>query len=384
MLQKIGCLVFFVLICSLFPINHAESAIPTFDTIIPMYDYIISTNNDSLQIGFSIEAYADKPLINEETRFLIGFLNTKEKSFHSDVTWSAMILKNGAEIEKINNESVKDGMDGFSVTFQESGYYQIQINVDNLPSSPNFSDTISLDFQVVKSPDEQVCDSNSILVGGECVSEDTLQNQTPTRSEDLDVIQDANNEDCIYNYLPVELQYTVENGNVKSICYDKESVSLLMEVTSTLGSSEITVHIPKTLIFSVDQECNSAGEIIVLLNEEEIDSSRLISETSSERIVTIILPEGMHFIEFIGTYTLGRPSPLDICGSIHGYDTQYLPPLKQWAFIDPTEVKCNIGMELVFKQNGNDPACIKTTHIEKFLEREKDIWGKEFQCVPCE
>lgn len=384
-MKKTGCLVFFVLIGAIFPINHAESAIPTFDATIPMYDYIVPTNNDSLQIGFSIEAYADKPLINEDTRFLIGFFNTREKLFYDDVNWSALIIKNGTEIKKITNEPVKEGKDWFSVNFQEPGDYQIEISIDDVPSLPDFSDTLSIDFKVVGSSDEQVCDSDFILVGGECVSEDTLQNQTPTRSEDLDVIHDANNEDCIYNYLPVELQYTVENGNVKSICYDKESVSLLMEVTSTLGSSEITVHLPKTLIFSVDQECNSAGEIIVLLNEEEIDSSRLmISETSSERIVTMILPEGMHFIEFIGTYTLGRPSPLDICGSIHGYDTQYLPPLKQWALIDPTEVKCNIGMELVFKQNGNDPACIKTIHIEKFLERQKDIWSREFLCVPCE
>jgi len=386
-LQKINCLVFFVLICSvILPINHAESAIPTFDATIPMYDYTVPTNNDSLQIGFSIEAYADKPLINEETRFLIGFFNAGEKSFHNDVTWSALILKNGTEIKKINNEPVKNGMDWFSVMFQESGNYQIQINVDNLPSSPNFSDTVSLDFKVVESSDEQVCDLELILIGGECVSKDTLQNQTPIKSEKLNITQDTNNEeDCIYNYLPVELQYNIENGNVESICYNKESVSLLIEVTSKLGASKITVHLPKTMIFSVDQECNSAGEIMILLNEEEIDSSILtISETSSERIATLILPEGMHFIEFIGTYTLGSPNPLDICGSIHGYDTQYLPPLKQWRFIDPTEVRCNAGMELIFKQNGNDPACIKTTHIEKFLEREKNIWGKEFQCSPCE
>ena len=131
--------------------TNVESAIPTFDATIPMYDYIITTNNDSLQIGFSIEAYADKPLINEETRFLIGFFNAGEKSFHNDVTWSALILKNGTEIKKINNEPVKNGMDWFSVMFQESGNYQIQINVDNLPSSPNFSDTVSFDFKVVES-----------------------------------------------------------------------------------------------------------------------------------------------------------------------------------------------------------------------------------------
>ena len=100
MLQKIGFLVFFVLIGTIFPINHAESAIPTFDAIIPMYDYIVPTNNDSLQIGFSIEAYADKPLINEETRFLIGFFNTREKLFYDDVNWSALIIKNGIEIKK--------------------------------------------------------------------------------------------------------------------------------------------------------------------------------------------------------------------------------------------------------------------------------------------
>ena len=89
---------------------------------------------------------------------------------------------------------------------------------------------------------------------------------------------------------PIELQYDIEYGNVESTCYDKETVSLLMEITS-IGSSKIIVHLPKTMIFSLDQECNSAGEIMVLLNEEEIDSSRLtISETSSERIATLILP----------------------------------------------------------------------------------------------
>lgn len=185
---------------------------------------------------------------------------------------------------------------------------------------------------------------------------------------------------------PIELQYDIEYGNVESICYDKENVSLLLEVTSELGASKITIHIPKTMIFSVDQECNFAGDIIVLLNEENTESPRLtISETNSERVATMILPEGFNTVEFIGTYTLGRPSPLDICGSIHGYDTQYMPPLKQWKFgVDPTEVKCNKGMELVFKQIGNDPTCIKTTHIEKFLTRGKDIWSKDFQCVPCE
>ena len=183
---------------------------------------------------------------------------------------------------------------------------------------------------------------------------------------------------------PIELQYDIEYGNVESTCYNKEAVSLLMEVSR--GPSQITVHLPKTMIFSLDQECNSAGEIMVLFNEEEIDSSRLtISETSSERIATLILPEGFNTIEFIGTFTLGRPSPLDICGSIHGYNTQYIPPLKQWGFgVDPTEVRCNNGMELIFKQIGNDPACVKTIHIEKFLEREKDIWSRKFLCIPCE
>ncbi|TBR23399.1 MAG: hypothetical protein EPO63_05745 [Candidatus Nitrosotenuis sp.] len=363
-----------------------EAAIPTFDTTIPMYDYIISTNDESLQVGFSIEAYADKPLINEETRFLIGFFDTENKSFHSNVAWSALILKNGTEIKKINNEPVKEGMDWFSVNFQESGDYKIRISIDDLPSSPGFSDTLSVDFQVVGSPDEQICDSELVLVGGECVSKDTLQHTTPIRAEKLNATQYENNaKNCINDYLPVELQYDIENGNVETICYDKNTMSLIMDVTA-ITPSKIIVHLPKTMITLLDQDCNSAGEIITLLNEEEIDSSRLtISETRSERIATLILPEGFDNIEFIGTYTLGKPSPLDICGSFHGYDTQYVPPLKQWGFgLDPTEVKCNKGMELLFKQNGNDPICIKTSHIEKFLERGKDIWGREFQCIPCE
>jgi len=158
-------------------------------------------------------------------------------------------------------------------------------------------------------------------------------------------------ESLTQNCEPIELQYDIEYGKVESTCYDKETVSLLLEVTSKLGSSKISVHLPKTMIFSVDQECNSAGDILVLLNGEEIESSRLImSETNSERIATMFLPEGFHNIEFIGTYTLGRPNPLDICGSIHGYDTQYVPPKLQTRLgVLPQDVRCNDGLELTFK-----------------------------------
>ena len=110
--------------------------------------------------------------------------------------------------------------------------------------------------------------------------EQPIQYPTPTRSESGNATQYINNEkNCIYNYLPVELQYDIDNGNVKTICYDKNTMSLIMDITA-ITPSKIIVHLPKTMIVSLDQECNSAGEIIVLLNEEEIDSSRLtISET---------------------------------------------------------------------------------------------------------
>ena len=52
------------------------------------------------------------------------------------------------------------------------------------------------------------------------------------------------------------------------------------------------------------------------------------------------------------------------------YGEEYFPPLKQVQDgIKPTSVTCAEGMELVLKFSNGSPACIKTSSVEKLVER---------------
>jgi len=319
--------------------------------------YLLSAHSYDLRYDFRSNFFVFPKL--DETRQSSKFDGTYNLSVPIDVDYPLHI-----------DFSIKDGIvnlsrdsDALGAYIYDNGVLEIIISSclpqqNSMPGPQDYTTYLSL-VKGILSSDGIL---SNVTCDGERVSKDTSQNQI---SQNI-----TNDEKCVYNYRPVELQYDIEYGNVESTCYNKETVSLLMEITS-IGSSKIIVHLPKTMIFSLDQECNSAGEIMVLLNEEEIDSSRLtISETSSERIATLILPEGFNNIEFIGTFTLGRPSPLDICGEVHGYDTQYVPPLKQWRFgVDPTEVRCNKGLELAFKTSDNSAICVKAQTKSKLVER---------------
>ena len=50
--------------------------------------------------------------------------------------------------------------------------------------------------------------------------------------------------------------------------------------------------------------------------------------------------------------------------------TDYNPPLKQISDgIEPNQVSCTQGLELVLKMSNGNPACIKPSSVEKLIER---------------
>ena len=52
------------------------------------------------------------------------------------------------------------------------------------------------------------------------------------------------------------------------------------------------------------------------------------------------------------------------------YGAEYFPPLKQIQDgVKPTSVTCTKGMELVLKFSNGNPACIKSSSVEKLIER---------------
>lgn len=168
----------------------------------------------------------------------------------------------------------------------------------------------------------------------------------------------------------VELDYTIDGGNVVYTCLEEgyPAVELYMRIEAD-SDGQITVEIPRTMVYFVNQDCESQ-DLIILVNDEEANYN--VENTPLSRIITLDFPTGDNLIEFIGSFTTGDDVH-QYCGVIYGYDSQYLSPKKQ---IDKgrlsENVRCNEGLELIFKSTDYSPACVKPQTAEKLIERG---WG---------
>ncbi len=164
----------------------------------------------------------------------------------------------------------------------------------------------------------------------------------------------------------LELEYSIDGGNVVEICHNPDLVTLIVKVDAT-SDGQITIDIPRKMVYSLYQDCESQ-DLILLINDTELINANIVN-TPKNRIITLDFPKGYNAIEFIGTYTLGLPVQA-YCGVIYGYDSKYLPPLKQINNgITPTGVLCNEGLELILKLTDNSPACVKPVTAEKLIAR---------------
>ncbi|WP_246282005.1 CFI-box-CTERM domain-containing protein [Nitrosopumilus ureiphilus] len=166
----------------------------------------------------------------------------------------------------------------------------------------------------------------------------------------------------------IELDYTVTHGKVLESCIDEFTPTVFMTVESDTAS-QITVEIPRTMVYSINQGCESLDlMIVVLVNGEETDST--IQTTPSSRIFTLDFPAGYNAIEFIGTFTLGDDVH-QYCGVIYGYDSQYLPPeIQVEKGRVPEHVRCNEGLELTVIDNV--PMCVVDPTLKKLVTNEYD------------
>ena len=163
----------------------------------------------------------------------------------------------------------------------------------------------------------------------------------------------------------VDLDYTISSGKVLEMCGDSDLPQVFMTVESDVDST-LTVEIPRTMVYFVNQDCESQ-DLLVLINDTEVNYD--VKNTSLSRIVTLNFPAGYNAIEFLGSYTLGDDVH-KYCGVIYGYDSQYLSPKKQTdKGRSPENVRCNDGLELVFKKTDGSPACVTPETIEKLIQR---------------
>lgn len=171
-------------------------------------------------------------------------------------------------------------------------------------------------------------------------------------------------EDC----KPVTIDYQIKGGTLTSICkQSKWMVGLTAEIKA-YSDGEVILDIPKSMVFSLDsKDCDTSNAFIVLLDGKEIPLT--VTENGSSNLVKIPFTEGDHEIQVAGTSIIPSPAPAQYCGIVMGYDSLYLPPKFQIERgMEPEQVKCNEGLELIIRSNDR-PACVKSETMPDLHKR---------------
>ncbi|MGQ0795668.1 MAG: hypothetical protein ACT4N5_05750 [Nitrosopumilaceae archaeon] len=173
--------------------------------------------------------------------------------------------------------------------------------------------------------------------------------------------------------MPIELKYEIDAGKITKICKLENDVSVVVKIEAD-SNGRFSIEIPKKLVYSLLDDCEE-GEIFVLMDNAEIIPVDTKS-TISNNIMTIEFQKGEHVVEFVGTNMVSQGSkfsPAIYCGIVKGYNLQYLPPKIQIENgVSLQDIRCNKGLELIFKNTNDFPACVKP----KSLLRLVDLgWG---------
>ena len=96
------------------------------------------------------------------------------------------------------------------------------------------------------------------------------------------------------------VEYSITNGEINRITPDEESLSLIIEI-STTNQGELTITLPREVIDSKRSNGND-DRFFVLINGEE--TAFLDMTTSTERTLTIPFKFGAEEIEIIGTFVV--------------------------------------------------------------------------------
>jgi hypothetical protein len=174
------------------------------------------------------------------------------------------------------------------------------------------------------------------------------------------------------NIKQIEISYETRASSTVTFCYEDNH---LIASTEAEQSDQLTVKIPKKLVYSIsDTDCKD-GNMIILMDREEASPINII-HSKKENVVIIEFPEGHHTIEFLGVSIIPDPPPTRYCGVVMGLGSQFLPPKFQIERgMKAEHVRCNEGLELLLKSNNGDPACIKPETKQILIERG---WAKPF------
>lgn len=168
-------------------------------------------------------------------------------------------------------------------------------------------------------------------------------------------------------FIPIDLEYEIDGGSVVAICKVVKNIEVVA-IIDAHDDGQITIHIPKKLVYSIaGTECEE-GSLLVFDNYGEPTLVNA-SNAKSENIITLGFTKGKHNISFIGSVIMPDPSPNQYCGIVMGYDSLYLPPKIQTELgVKPQFIRCNEGLELIIRSNDH-PACVRLETMPDLYKR---------------
>ena len=124
------------------------------------------------------------------------------------------------------------------------------------------------------------------------------------------------------------------------------------------GSGEVELTVKKSMM----------GDITDITSGDHKINFKQINSTSSSTTIKFTIPEGENSIEIYGNIVSEIPSKSN-------GDKREISPRKQISSgINPQDVICSEGFELIFKSTDNSPACVKPSTAEKLIQRG---WARE-------
>lgn len=161
---------------------------------------------------------------------------------------------------------------------------------------------------------------------------------------------------CVHG-IPINLQYAIKGGTIKSICALPTSWQLLITIDSN-SDGQFTIKIPRNILDAKSYNCDD-DSFVVLVDGAEISYAE--EKNSRSRTMTIQFEEGNSQIEIIVSNTIESAPFLGCLAD---------PPKQQiLAGKSPLEIICNNGFVLTRKISNGSIACVTPSTLEKLIER---------------
>jgi YVTN family beta-propeller protein len=249
------------------------------------------------------------------------------------------------------------------ITLQDP--YDIAVNPNNNTVYVT-SDRLGLVFVIDGAKNEIITSFEVLIPCGIAVNPITGRVYVTSESENLVHVWDGNTNQQITTIKVQESPRGVTVNPVTNMIYvtnqETNTISVIDGATNEIIDSVDVGEMPRRVV--VDSQTN-----IIYVSNQESKNISVIDGVQNKVIKTIPVKEPFELAinsETGKLYSMYYGGDL----SIITRTINQISPLKQSSSgLDPHNVKCNEGLELVFKNSNFQPSCVKPSSIQKLIER---------------